>query len=234
MQGMRILLLAPAVLAAIPLPALAADRTVSVTTFTRVRVEGPFVVTVTTDASPRARVSGDATAIERVDLSQNGDTLIVRMGGPGWGERPTAKVSRPVTVTLGTPRLDGVAIGANAEVHAGATKGARVDLTVTGAGRLTVARVDADQLVATVVGAGALALSGKAANARLMINGTGVIAAPELAAGDLLARVEGAGEVTAGARYTAQVTATGLGKVVVLGHPKCQVRAPAGATVTCG
>lgn len=221
-------------LAALPWPAHAADRTVSVTSFTRVRVEGPFVVEVRTGVSPSARASGDPDEVERVDLQQNGDTLVVRAGAGGWGERPTRAATRPVTVTLGTPRLQGVAIVADARVEAGAMKGPRVDLSVTGAGRLAVAQVDADQLVATVVGTGAIGLAGKATAARVMVNGEGAVTAPDLAAGDLTARVEGAGGITVGARFTANVTTTGLGKVTVLGAPKCQVRAPAGGTVICG
>lgn len=228
-----LLLLAPALIL-VPLPASAADRTVSVTSFTRVRVEGPFVVEVKTGASPSARASGDREAIERVDIAQNGDTLVVRAGSGGWGERPTGTSSQPVTIVLATPRLEGVAIGANAEVRAGAMKGPRVDLTVTGAGKLSVAQVDTDQLVATVVGAGALEVAGKATNARVMVNGEGAIIAPDLVAGDLITRVEGNGAVTVGARFTANATATGLGKVTVLGTPKCTVRAPAGGAVTCG
>lgn len=230
--AMRALIATLLVLA--PLPAAAADRTVSVSSFTRVRVEGPFVVTVATDASPSARISGDAAAIERVDLSQNGETLIVRMGGAGWGERPGGAARRPVTIALGTGRLDGVALGAGADVHAGAMTGARIDLTVTGSGKLDVASVDTDQLVATIVGTGTLAAAGKARAARLMVNGAGAIAAPQLVAGDLVARVEGVGEIAVTARYTAQVTTTGLGKVTVLGRPKCQVRAAAGGPVVCG
>lgn len=226
----RLLLL----LAAVPLPAYAADRTISVTSFSRVRVEGPFAVTVLTGVSPSARVSGDRDAIERVDLSQNGDTLIVRAGRAGWGERPASRAAGPLTVTLATPRLEGVAIGGDAEVTAGAVAGSRVDLTVTGAGTLSVERVEADQLVATVVGAGSVAVAGKAKTARLMVNGEGAVKAPELLAGDLIARVEGAGEIATAARFTANVTTTGLGKVTVLGAAKCQVRAPAGGQVSCG
>lgn len=234
MRAMRRLLLA-VLFATLPLPAVAADRTVSVTTFSRVRIEGPLVVRIATGASPAARVSGDPDVIERIDVAQNGETLILRVGGPGWGERPAARSSRPVTIALGTPRLDGVALGGEGEVHAGAMKGQRVDLTVTGAGKLAVERVDADQLVATVVGSGVItADAGKVTGMRAMVNGPGAVTAPELSAGELIARVEGAGEVTASARFTAQVTATGLGKVTVLGTPKCQVRAPAGAAVVCG
>ncbi len=226
----RLLLL----LALLPLPASAADRTVSVTSFTRVRVEGPFVVEVRTGVSPSARASGDADAVERIDLRQSGETLIVRPGAGGWGERPAGVATRPIAVMLGTPRLDGVAISADAQVSAGAMKGPRVDLSVTGAGKLSVERVDADQLVATVVGPGAVDLAGKATSARMMVNGEGAIAAPDLIAGDLTTRIEGVGAVTAGARFTANVTTTGLGRVTVLGTPECQIRAPAGGTVICG
>lgn len=227
----RLLLL---LLAAVPGAAAAADRTISVSSFTRVRVEGPFVVEVRTGVSPVARASGDEDSVERVEISQSGDTVTIRPGTGGWGERPTRAAAAPVTVSLGTPRLEALAISAGAQVRGGPMKGQRVDLAVTGAGKLSVERVDADQLAATVVGAGSLDLAGKAATARLWLNGEGAIVAPELSTGDLTARVEGVGSVTATARFTANVTTTGLGKVTVLGAPKCQIRAPAGGTVMCG
>ena len=45
--------------------ATAAERTLSVTTFDKVRIDGPYRVRVTTGVSPFARVSGSAAAITR-------------------------------------------------------------------------------------------------------------------------------------------------------------------------
>lgn len=215
-------------------PAAAADRTFPTGSFERVRVEGPFQVRILTGGAPRASASADRPTLDRLSVEVNGGTLTVRMGGAGWAELPRlAKATVPV-VSLATPRLASVAISGGAQVETGALRGPRVDLTVTGPGTLTVARVEADQLVATVVGSGTLSLAGKAVNARLSVNGTGAIAAPALVADTAVVRLEGSGEVTAEARYAAQVTSTGLGRVTVAGTAQCTVRAPAGGPVACG
>lgn len=229
---MRAFLLA---LALLPAPAAAAPRTYSVGSFDHVRVEGAFKVTIATGTSPSARVDGDRETVERVEIAPNGDTLVIRLGGGGWGERPGAERRAPITVALGTPRLSGITVIAGAEVEAQAMRGDRVDLATTGPGAIRVASATTDRLVATVIGNGAITVSGgRAAEARLWVNGPGAVAAPDLAADALVTRVEGSGTVEARARYTAQVTTTGLGAVTVHGHPKCQVRAAAGGPVTCG
>ena len=227
---MRWTILLAAVLAT---PAAADDRSFSLGSFERVRVEGPFRVMVAT-GSPGAKARADRATLDRLSITANGGTLVVRMGGAGWAEQPRLAKAQVPEITLTTPRLAALAIGAGAEVTAAAMKGPRVDLTVTGPGSLRVARVEAEQLVGTLIGGGAMTLAGKAGTARLSLNGTGTIVAPELVADNAVIRLEGPGEIATHARYAAQVTSTGLGRVTVAGSPKCTVRAPAGGPVTCG
>ena len=66
-------------------PAIAAERTLSVTTFDRVRVDGPYKVKVTTGVSPYAKVSGSSAAIDGVSVDQQGQTLIIRANPSSWG-----------------------------------------------------------------------------------------------------------------------------------------------------
>lgn len=215
-------------------PALAAERTFPTGSFERVRVEGPFRVRIATGGSPGAKASADQGTLDRLSIEVSGATLTVRMGGGGWAERPRlARATVPV-ITLSTPRLAALAISAGAEVEAGTMRASRVDLTVTGPGRLAVARVEADQLIATTVGSGTMAVAGKASTARLSLNGSGAIAAPGLVADAALVRLEGPGEISVHARYSAQVTSNGLGKVTVAGTPRCIVTAAAGGPVLCG
>ena len=223
-----------AVLSLVAVPAFAADRSYSVGSFERVRVEGPFEVRINTGGSPGARASGDAKLIEQLDIIVNGGTLVVRLGSRGWGETPTSsRITAPV-VTLSTPRLIAASVVAGGRVTIGAMKAQRVDLAITGAGSLTVPAVDADQLNTTVIGTGVLTVGGRASRARLQTNGPGATDATALTVNDLTVRVEGSGETRATARYTAQVTSTGLGKVVVSGPAKCTVTASAGGPVECG
>lgn len=227
---MRYLLFAPLLAAS---PAFAAERTFPTGSFERVRVEGPFRVSIAS-GSPGARASADQGTLDRLSIEVNGGTLTVRLGGAGWAERPgLAKATVPV-ITLSTPRLSSVAISAGAEVAVDALAGARADLTITGPGSLAVARADADQLVAKVIGTGTLAIAGRVRSARLSLNGSGAIAAPGLTADAATVRLEGPGEIALAARFTAQVTSSGLGRVTVTGNPKCTVAASAGGPVSCG
>ncbi len=218
----------------LPGAAAAASRSYSVGSFERVRVDGPFRVEIRTGVSPGATVEADQALIDRIELSVEGGTLAVRYGVGRWSERPASHPEAPPLVTLSTGAVRTLLVGPGAEVTLDRARGQRVDLSVSGAGVLTVAAADADQLGATVVGAGTMTLAGRARRARLLTSGPGTIDAGALVANDLIVRLDGTGETRAAARYTAEVTDTGLGRVTVTGPAKCTVTAPAGGQVACG
>lgn len=215
-------------------PAVAADRTFSVGSFERLRVDGPFEVRVTTGGSPGARASGGRDLLERVDIDVNGTTLVVRMGNGGWGETPGKAGAAPPVIMLSTPRLVSAAVSAGARVSITKMVAQRIDVSVSGAGVLSIDKADTDQLNATLIGAGQINLGGRASRARLMTNGPGAIDASALTVNDLNVQLEGTGETKASARYTAQINSTGLGKVTVTGGAKCTVKALADGPVVCG
>lgn len=218
----------------LPAPAFATARTYSVGSFERVRVEGPFEVRIRTGASPGAAAEGDRKLIEQLDIAVNGTTLVVRLGSEGWGETPADAPRVPPVVTLTTPRLTAITVNAGGRVTVAPLTAQRIDVAITGAGAIIARGIQADQFNASVVGNGSLVLAGKAQRARLNANGAGAIDASTLITNDLIVRLDGPGEIGGNARYTAQVTSTGLGRVTVDGGAKCTVRAPAGGPVTCG
>lgn len=224
------LLLALALL--VPASARADDRRISIGSFDRVRVDGPFDVKLATGASPGGTISGDARAIDTVDVRVDGTTLVVRKGLSGWGEQKAS--SAPMVVSLSTPDLVSAVVVGGGRLSIGRMKGMRIDLSVSGAGTIALAAADTDQLNALVIGTGRITLAGRAARARLVTNGTSAIDASGLETGDLVVRLDGMGEIKAQARYTADVTNTGLGEVTIAGPAKCIVKAAAGGPVTCG
>lgn len=224
--------LAAVLLLLAPATAPAAARKAYVSSFDRIRVEGPFRVTVTVGGSPGGTVSGDARAVDGVIVRQDGATVVVRAApgadraGPAHDDQP------PLSITLSTPSLiAGTVVGGGALGIVGG-RADRLDLAVTGDGSLTLSGATAEQVNATVIGNGAMVLAGHTRRARLLINGAGGIAADQLDTGELVVRVDGPGQTTARARYTASVGNTGLGHVTVAGTPKCDVRG--GGAVTCG
>lgn len=221
----------------LPMPAAAgpaaSGRTVSVGSFDQLRVEGPFEVRVTT-GSPRATILGDPRVAEGVNIRVDGRTLSVRKGTGGWGEQPRGGGAGPIVVMLSTPALVAASVAAGGRLTIDRMRGMRVDTTVGGNASLVLAAAETEQLNATVIGTGRMTLAGRVARARLMMNGAGAIDATALQVNDLTVHLEGVGEVAAAARYTAQVTNTGLGSVTVAGSAKCRVEAAAGGPVTCG
>ncbi|MCP3734157.1 DUF2807 domain-containing protein [Sphingomonas sp. RP10(2022)] len=228
----RLLVLA---LLLIPTAATADERRVAIGSFERLRVNGAFEVTVATGTSPGATVIADRGVIGDIDLHVEGNTLTVRRNTTGrWSEQTSAAVATPVRIALTTPRLSGVAIVGGSRVTVSKLTGMRIDLAATGNGAIQAGDVQGDQLVAQLIGDGKITAAGRVATARLLANGAGAIDAAGLDAGDLNAHLDGLGTIAARARYTAQVSSTGLGTISVAGRPKCRVIASAGAPVTCG
>lgn len=230
----RFLLLALFVAPLLPTAAAAADRRWDVGSFDRLRVDGPFEVRVATGAAPRASASGDPRVLERLAVNNNGGTLTVRLSGEGWRGIGAAAAAQPTVVTLSSPRLLAVTLTSPARVSVAGMKAERVTLSVTGTGTLAVTGIEAEEVITTLVGTGAMTLAGRAQSARLTTNGPGLVDAAALTTGDLTVLLDGAGETRAAARFNAQVTSTGLGKVTVTGNPRCTVRAAVNGPVTCG
>jgi hypothetical protein len=216
-------------------PAWAAERSFTVTNFDRVRVDGPFDVRVIVGGtSSSGKASGEARVLANLELTVQNNTLVVRKGSGGWAEQ--GKVSGPAPlVTIVLPALRGATvIGGGKLVISGKVRSARLDFQITGTGSIDAQGISADDVMVTLIGQGNATLAGRSSRARLLINGSGVIAATGLDVGDLLVRLDGPGEAQANARFTADVTSTGLGRVVIAGNPKCTTRALAGGPVMCG
>lgn len=230
----RLLLAAPALLI-LSSPADAAQRRYVVSDYDRVRIDGPFDVRLTTRQAPGATADGSPHATDGLDIRVEGTTLIVRAGNSGWGEQPARGAADAPVITLTTRDLRGaVVIGGGRLTIDGRVGAPRVDLQVSGAGELAVGALDTDQLVVTLLGDGTMTLAGRAGRARLSSSGAGTIAAAGLLSGDLVVRLDGNGRIGASARYTADVTTTGLGAATIYGKPACRTRAVAGGPISCG
>lgn len=217
----------------LPGVAHAADRSFMLGSFTRVRVDGPFAVTIRTGKSPSATASGSANALDALTIRTEGDTAVVSMGASDWSS-DSGQMLTPPQVTLTTPTLTTATINAGATVTIDAMKGQKVSLAVNGSGALSVRAITADLLDARIVGTGQMTLAGSAQRALVTVSGAGSVAASDLIVNDLTARSDGPGQLDLAARYTANISTTGLGPVTVAGSPSCTVRAAAGGPVKCG
>lgn len=227
-SAMRYLLVA---LALTPAALQAEERRVMVTSFDRVRVEGPFSVDIRSGGSPGATTRGAARALDGVDIRVEDRTLVIRSSPNGWGGWPGDR-TEAASISVTTPSLVDLAVSGSGSARADKLQGLQVGVSLTGSGRVEVARIEADRLDAVLAGSGALTLGGTARTARLANTGVGTIEAEGLAVRDLTLSSESAGDTRAAASETARVVATGTGSVVVTGNAACTSAGT--APIRCG
>ncbi|HET9640873.1 MAG TPA: head GIN domain-containing protein [Allosphingosinicella sp.] len=214
-------------------PAGAAERTYSVTDFDRVQVDGPYRVTIATGRSSSARAEGSTEALDLVSIDVQGGTLRVRRNRSAWGGYPGDGVG-PVTIALTTRDVRNAAVIGSGSLDLDRARGLRVDLTVSGSGRLSVSVVEADNLIVGLLGGGRITLAGRAKQLRATVQGSGDLAASGLTADDAQVASDTAGNVAVAVSRTARVTATGPGDVEIVGSPTCTVEAKGSGQVRCG
>ncbi len=223
----------PALLLSLSAAASAAERGYSVTDFDRIRVDGPYKVTLATGRSPGARAYGAQTAIEGVSVEVQGRTLVVKRNSQTWGGYP-GKPAGPVEIRLTGHGLRAATLNGAGSLSIDKVKGQNIDLAVAGSGLLKVASVEADRLTVSVIGNGRAEVAGKAAIAQFGVRGTGGVEARALIAKDARIVADGPGDIRIKATATASVTSNGAGNIVVDGQPACTVKATGSGSVACG
>ena len=212
-------------------PATAAERNFSVTSFDRIRVDGPYQVRLKTGVAPFAKASGAQASLDGLTVRVEGRTMVVRAGSGSWGGYP-GEGRGPVTLEIGTHELSSASLNGAGALTIDQIKGLSFDLSLNGAGSLRVDSADVDQLKVGLIGAGSARLAGRAGKLTASARGSASIEADRLAVKDAVIIAEGPALVRAGITGTAKVDAFGLASVVIDGGPSCIVKTQGSATVT--
>ena len=228
---MRTFLFAVATVATFASPAAAATRNFGITSFEKVRIEGPFKVTLTTGVAPFARASGSQSAIDRVAIDVRGNTLVVHNNLSSWGGYPGQQAG-PVEISLGTHDLSSAWISGSGVLSIDKVKGLSFDLSAQGSGAAAIGRADVDQLHVTVVGTASATLAGRAANMTAVIRGISSLNAGNLAVKDATIGAEGAATINASISNSVKVDATGPATIQLTGSPACTLRVSGSTNVT--
>ena len=229
---MRTFLFAIGVSLAFAAPAGAATRNFGVTSFTKVRVEGPFKVTLATGVAPFAKANGSSIALDRVDVDVQGDTLVVRSSASSWGGYPGTDPG-PVEISIGTHDLTNAWLSGAGTLAIDRVRGLSFALSVQGSGRAEIGSVDADQMNVSVVGSGSARLAGRAKKLTALARGLAELDAGGLAAKDATIGAEGATTIDANVTDAATVDASGPATIRLTGRPSCTLKV-AGSTSVSG
>lgn len=228
---MRTLLLAAAAAVALAVPAGAATRNFGITSFEKVRVDGPFKVTLTTGVAPFARATGSLAALDRLAIEVRGNTLVVHNNLDSWGGYPGKDVG-PVEVSLGTHDLSAAWLNGSGSLAIDRVKGLSFDLSVQGSGAGEIGQTSVDQLNVSIVGTASARLAGQAAKLTAVIRGISNLDAAALSSKDATLGADGAATIAANVRGSATVDASGPATVRLTGSPSCTLRVSGSASVS--
>jgi hypothetical protein len=197
------------------------ERVVMVTDFDRLRIDGPFTVEVA-PGPPSVTLIGTPQALDQVSAKVSAHTLVINAGLRSY-QSDAGKLAGTAKVRVTVPSLRFVIANGGTQLSIAELRGDRVELAVNGAGNLTVARVEVQDLGATLSGVGTMALAGTALHSRVRLYGGSSFDGSKLDTAEAVLVSGTTGELSLGVRYTAQISATSAGLVRVLGNPKCAV-----------
>ena len=201
------------------LPAEAATRGYTITSFDAIRVDAPVTVVVTTGSGASARADGDQAALDRLKVDVSGRLLIISMARPRSGE----KSGGAATLRLSTGMIDRIMLTGGGSVMVDRMKGLQGQIVLGGNGDVGVADVALDRIDVALAGGGRATLGGRTGVANIRVNGPGAVAAEGLRARQASISNDGPGSVTLTAEVTAKVVSTGSGDVTVGGKPACTI-----------
>lgn len=208
-------------------PATAATRNFGVSGFDRIRVEGPFKVRLQTGIAPFARADGSAQALDRVSMTVQGKTLIIRNTQAAAGSRPVG----PVEIAVGTHDLSTAILSGSGSLDIDKVKGLSFQAWSQGSGALNIGHAAVDQLTVIVFGSASASLGGTAPKLTARLRGTSTLDAAGLSTKDATVTAEGPATARLSVSGSAKVTAKGASVVELAGKPSCTLTVTGSATV---
>jgi hypothetical protein len=211
-------------------PADAATRNFAITSFDRVRIDGPYRVRLATGVAPFASATGSAQALDAIALDVQGRTLVVHVNRGAWGGF-SGQSAGPVTIDLGTHDLNAAWLNGSGSLAIDRVSGLSFDLSVQGSGLASIDQVSVDQLRVGLGGAASARLAGSALRLSATVRGASSLDAAALAMKDITVSAEGPAIVKGAVSGTAKVDAFGVAAVTLTGSPACVVKTQGSATV---
>jgi len=209
----------------------AATRNFGITSFQKVRVEGPFRVTLHTGVAPYARAVGSQAALDRVDIDTSGNTLTIRNSRSAWGGYK-GQDTGTVDIVLGTHELSSAWMSGSGTIAIDRVKGQTFDLAVNGSGGVEVGDARVDELTVNLAGTASARLAGQAGKATVLVRGVSSLAAGALNADNAVLTADGAATIEASVTDTVKVDASGPATVRLGGRPSCTLKVSGSAEVS--
>ena len=227
---MRTFLLAVSAAITLAAPAGAATRNFGVESFTKIRVEGPFKVNVSTGVPPFVRATGSQAGLDRVAVEIQSDTLVIR-ADESWGGYPGADPG-PVEINVGTHDLSSARVDGAGSIAIDKVKGLTFALSLQGSGAGEIGDVAIDQLSVNLVGSASAKLTGHTGKLTTLVRGVSSLDAAALVTPAAQISADGTATVDVNVTDAAKIDAWGPATIRLAGHPTCTVKSSGSTSVS--
>lgn len=202
-----------------------------VTDFSKIRIDGPYSVKLTTGVAPSAKATGSSTALDNLSVQVEGQTLVIRKSQSGWGGFPGDNPG-PIAIAVGTHDLTAIWLNGSGGLKVNSVRGPSLDISLVGAGSVAVDKVTVDHIGVGASGSGSVILAGTANEAAATASGTSSVDAHALTTKNATIGASGAGVVKLTASNTVKVNGEGAVTVDLSGKPSCTLNLQGPASVT--
>jgi len=163
-----------------------------VAAFSSVALAGSSDVTIHAGAAQSVVAHADDNLLGQVTTQVRGGTLVI-------GTKGSFTTSSPMTVEIGVPSLQALAL--------------------SGSGALTASNIQGPRVSVRLSGSGAVHASGTVTHLDVSVGGSGDAQLGRLTARDVHAAASGSGQIVTHATDTLHASATGSGTIIYTGHP---------------
>lgn len=228
---MRTFLIAMSSVLALAAPASAGTRNFGLEGFTKIRVEGPYKVTLTTGVAPFAKAIGSTTALDRIALDVRGDTLVVQTNPSAWGGYPGENPGT-VEISVGTHDLTSAALTGAGSLAISRVHGLSFALSVQGSGAAEIDDVAIDQMEVSLAGTASARLKGRSLRFTALVRGLSSLNAANLVVPDAHITADGSATIDASVTDSARIDAWGPATVRISGHPSCTLKVSGSTSIS--
>lgn len=194
-------------------------RDVSIGTFDRLKVSGPFEVGVIVGVGPtKVTLVGPPALLADTIATVDGDTLVIHFReGATWSWNPGSGVNAVVF----TSKIASVSVDRAAQVEIGRVSGDKFSAATDGSASIVVRGLDVGHVQLATSGSGGITVEGSARDGTYLVGDSGSIDAKRLRVETASIAIGGSGSAYADVSKTANISVTGSGGVEVVGGATC-------------
>jgi hypothetical protein len=182
--------------------------------FNQVSLEGIGELTITQGDRPALTITAEDNVIDKIITEVRGDTLVISFQ-KGFNVAPTKKIRFILVVE----ELEDLTLSGAGDISIGALESTSLDVTISGAGNLEIDFLEAKDVNIELSGAGDVEIAGNVVDQSVRLSGAGNYDAGDLQSQTAVLEISGFGNSTLWVEDALDITMSGAGQLEYYGHP---------------